>query len=475
MQGNYRRAREEIEEAVRLRPWAPHYQSFRNAVIGELSVYQQQHKPKLAAQPGNSPNPDRVLHVIENSLPHRTNGYTYRTQYILQGQREHGLTPMVVTRPGFPDKYGRGSRFGLARPPFSEDVDGVVHYRSPAKYSVFGELEPLDSYLQRYAEHVLDVAGQAGAGLLHAATDFKNGIAACAAARALGIPWIYEVRGIWEDTRVANGIIIEGSEGYRYIREQETWCMKEADAVVALSRRLKQDIVSRGVGAEKIFVVPNGVDPRQFPLAEKDPVLAGTLGLGDGPVIGHVGTLTSYEGLELLVQAFAIVREALPAARLLIVGDGERAAAVGQLVRRLGLAGSVRLTGRVPHRAILQYYALIDVFVVPRLPLRVCRIVTPLKPYEAMSAGRAVVLSDVGGLSELADDGAPAVRFRAGDVRDLAAKCVALARDEKRRSALGAAASEWVRRHRTWGANVAHYRDVYAWVRDKHPRRAAPD
>ena len=402
---------------------------------------------------------------MENSLPHKTSGYTYRTRYVLKGQLEQGFTPIVATRPGFPEKYGRGTTFGLARPAYCETVDGIVHHRAPARYSLFGELEPLDIYLQRYAECVFDAALHGQVEFIQAATDFKNGIAACAAARRLGIPWVYEVRGLWEETRVSNGTIVEGSEGHRFLREQETWCMYQADAIVTLSKRLKDEIVSRGVDSEKVFVVPNGVDVRQFPVVTRDVELANGLDLGNGLVIGYVSTLTAYEGVETLVRAFAAMVASRPELRLVIVGDGEMSGRIAHLVDDLGIQTCVRLTGRISHDEVLKYYSLIDVFVVPRLPNRVCEIVTPLKPYEAMSTGRAVVMSDVGGLAEIVKEGGPAVLFKAGDIHDLVVVCLDLIKNPEKRSRLGAAAAQWVRSNRTWSANTQVYREVYAFAR----------
>ena len=244
--------------------------------------------------------------------------------------------------------------------------------------------------------------------------------------------------------------------------------MNQADAIVTLSRRLKEEIVSRGVDSKKVFVVPNGVDVLQFPVVTTDVALANELDLGNGPVIGYVSTLTAYEGVETLVRAFAVMIASRPELRLVIVGEGEMSGSLARLVDDLGIQNWVRLTGRVSHDEVLKYYSLIDVFVVPRLPHRVCEIVTPLKPYEAMSTGRAVIMSDVGGLAEIINEGGPALLFRAGDVDDLAAVCLALIMDPERRSQLGEAAAQWVRDNRTWSANTRVYQEVYAFARARH-------
>ena len=131
---------------------------------------------------------------------------------------------------------------------------------------------------------------------------------------------------------------------------------------------------------------------------------------------------------------------------------------------------NVFFTGRVPHEDILRYYGLIDLFVVPRKPSRVADLVTPLKPFEAFSTGRAVIVSDVGALQEIADQSGAVETFRAGSAVDLSHKLTALIDDEQRRHELGARAARWVRTHRTWDSNASEYYRVYKELGYAGPR-----
>jgi glycosyltransferase involved in cell wall biosynthesis len=121
----------------------------------------------------------------------------------------------------------------------------------------------------------------------------------------------------------------------------------------------------------------------------------------------------------------------------------------------------VIFTGRVPHQEILGYYGLIDVFVVPRVDERVSRLVVPLKPYEAMATGRALVVSDVAALREMIEEGVNGLLFRAGDAQDLACIVEPLLRDPASREALGRSARRWVTDHRSWRENGARYLALY--------------
>ena len=91
---------------------------------------------------------------------------------------------------------------------------------------------------------------------------------------------------------------------------------------------------------------------------------------------------------------------------------------------------------------------------------------TPLKPYEAMATGRAVVVSDVPALREMIIEGQTAVSFKAGSPDSLAAVCVKLCQTPDRRRELGANAARWVRSHRSWTAVAAGYLEAYEYAID---------
>ncbi len=103
-----------------------------------------------------------------------------------------------------------------------------------------------------------------------------------------------------------------------------------------------------------------------------------------------------------------------PDLRLLLIGGGQDEHLLRARVQQKGLDGKVIFTGRIPHREVLAHYSLIDLCVYPRLPMPLTDLVTPLKPLEAMAAGRIVVASDVGGHQELIGDGRTGYLFKAG-------------------------------------------------------------
>lgn len=401
-----------------------------------------------------SPQPARVLHLLTNSLPHTTAGYTIRSQQVLAAQRRAGLDARALTRIGYPVTAG------VLRAASLDVVDGVP----------YGRLLPRTG-LPRYADDLRAAALRAAGavverdrpGVLHATTDHVNGQLALALRQRYGLPVVYEVRGFLEESwRSRRGDVGADSERYRRARELETACMRAADLVVTLGERMRAEIVARGVAADRVLVAPNAVDASFLgPVPSGRPVRA-RLGFGPGDlVLGAVTTLAEHEGLGTLLRAAALLVARGVPARVLLVGDGPAAARLRGLGAELGLGDRLVLAGRVPYGQVRPWYAALDVFVVPRTAARVCQLVTPLKPVEAMGLGLAVVGSDVGGLRDLVAPGRTGLLVRPDDPVALADCLQALHRDPGRGRQLGTAARTEVAATRTWDGVAQRYLTAY--------------
>jgi PEP-CTERM/exosortase A-associated glycosyltransferase len=395
----------------------------------------------------------RVLHVLDHSLPLHS-GYTFRTRAILKAQEGHGLQVRGITG----QRHNLEATVAGAR----EEADGLVFHRTPGTPSGPPALRELGE-IEALASAIIALADEWRPDIIHAHSPALCGAAAERAARALGVPFVYEIRAFWEDAAVGNLSGTEGNLKYRLTRALETRVARAADALFTICHGLKDDLAARGIPADRIRVMPNGVDLTLFgePPA-RDEALAAELGIGPhAPVIGYIGSFYAYEGVDDLIAAMPLLRRSHPDARLLLVGAGPMDAAWRAAAAALPEPEAVIFAGRVPNHVVERYYSLVDVLAYPRKAQRLTDLVTPLKPLEAMAQRRLVAASSVGGHRELIADGGTGTLFAPDDPAACAAALARLLEARGEWDAIKDRALDHVRARHDWARNARDYLSVY--------------
>jgi glycosyltransferase involved in cell wall biosynthesis len=236
-------------------------------------------------------------------------------------------------------------------------------------------------------------------------------------------------------------------------RAQAEWvahrAFGNATAMVAVSSEVAEYL--RGfAGAEgRIHVISNGVDPGRFP-EDLPPSFPGDPGTF---TVGFLGTLKPWHGVSTLVRAFDLVHASEPDCRLLIVGDGPERSRIEDDVRARGLAPSARFTGSVAPSDVPGLLASMDAAVAPYPDVNGFYF-SPLKVYEYMAAGRAVVASRIGELVTLIEHEVTGLLCKPGDPFALADSLLRLRRDPALCQRMGRAARADVRRAHAWDSVV---------------------
>lgn len=410
-----------------------------------------------------------VVHVVGKALPERQTGYTVRTKYTVDALQNAGLECVVAVQAG--GNYDEGLDEVL-----EHDVSGIrtVLLAGPPKNQVLR-----DEWMQCNAQGLYDLVRRLRPSVLHAHSDFTNGVLATHVGEATGVPVVYESRGFWEETWLSRIAKVQNWEDtelilklfgtpdlYSLRRESERRVRERADRVVTLAETMKDFILKESPNGEidpnHVLLARNAVDPEDFPVPTKPSPVREKLDIDeDTIVVGYISSIVEYEGIETLIDGYNLMRQATPNACLLIVGDGPHLNRLRKYTEKNRIPNCI-FTGRVPHNEVLDYYHAIDIFVVPRRRSRVTELVTPLKPFEAFSTGRTVVVSNVDALAEIAmDSGGIAYIFRADEPNSLAAVLADLTSNASLREQLGNAGADWVRRDRSWSANVPTYLKVY--------------
>ena len=236
-----------------------------------------------------------------------------------------------------------------------------------------------------------------------------------------------------------------------------------ADRVICVSEPLKTYLVKKWkVPKQKIVVFPNVADVNRFrPDGEARERVRASLGIGDAPLILFVGNFYEWHDVATLLKAFVRVLEEHPGTRLMLVGDGAKRQSMAQLAMDLRIDRKVIFTGMVAHTDVPSFMAAADIAVVPYPVLQQDVWLSPLKLFEYMATGNAIIASDVGQLSEWVVNERTGVMIPPGDVSAMSAAIERLIDNPDLRSQLGQTAREDALKKHSWDKYLADLESIF--------------
>jgi glycosyltransferase involved in cell wall biosynthesis len=264
-------------------------------------------------------------------------------------------------------------------------------------------------------------------------------------ARERGIPGVLEV----------NAPLIEEQERHRILIDR-TSALKVAERVFAAASTIV--VVSSEVGeyikhlsgtADRVCVIPNGVNTERFrpglkPLVPKP---------ARSFVVGFIGTFKPWHGLPLLAEAFVELHRRDSSVRLLVGGDGPEREAFERTLSECGALDSTTFAGAIAASRVPNLLASMDVAVAP-YPAEENFYFSPLKVFEYMAAGLPIVASAIGQIADVLTDGVTGILCPPGDSAALAAALLTLRESPELRERLGRAARQQAVARHTWASVI---------------------
>jgi glycosyltransferase involved in cell wall biosynthesis len=263
-------------------------------------------------------------------------------------------------------------------------------------------------------------------------------------------PWVFELRDLWPESIAAVGAI-RTSWVLRVLERLELHLYRRASKVVSVTRSFIENLVSRGIPREKIVFVPNGIAPTMWQ-TDRDPrEWRARLGIPpDAIVAGYMGTVGMAHGVGTVLEAAELLRDHVPPVWFLVVGEGAEREALVAEARRRGLTRVV-FTGQVPRGEIPVLMKVADIALVLLKDSPLFRTVLPSKLFEAMAAGRPIVLGVDGEARRVLEEAGAGVAIPPESARALADATRELGASEARRLHLGRLGADYVAQefHRT--------------------------
>jgi glycosyltransferase involved in cell wall biosynthesis len=242
--------------------------------------------------------------------------------------------------------------------------------------------------------------------------------------------------------------------------QAERWTLNQTDAVLVVSSELRKHVLSLGVRPERIHIVPNGVDPAQFKPAKPDSKLRRKWKLNGAPVLGFVGGLRPWHGVEILPDLLARLNKSKRPIQLVIAGDGQLRSGLERQFKQRELLDHITFTGALPHEQLPGIIQQFDIALAPYPKHTHDFYFSPLKLFEYMACGIPVVAANLGQITEVISDGKTGLLYEPGQLDALANRCEKLLGDSRLRARIGAAAAAVIRREFTWDKNAARVAEL---------------
>jgi glycosyltransferase involved in cell wall biosynthesis len=266
--------------------------------------------------------------------------------------------------------------------------------------------------------------------------------------KAAGIPWVLETQGLFYFEARHDRKSIELAS---LAKRLEIAAYRDCDVIVAVTDTLKDLLVSEaGIDGDKILVVPNGVDiekfsPRPLPPDQARP----------RPVLGFVGGLLRWQGIDHLLKAVKAVQGKVPDFDVLVVGDGEERKNLEMLVRQLELADRVSFVGRVDGDEVPDWIQRFDLCFSGHLPSQLGGMYhSPLKIYEYMSMAKPVLASDFFDARSVIAGKGTGFLFESGNLESLSGRLIEAFSDRDALRAMGEKARDEVLANHSWRSRV---------------------
>ncbi|ADV46960.1 glycosyltransferase family 4 protein [Nitratifractor salsuginis] len=367
----------------------------------------------------------KLLFITDN-FPPETNAPATRTYEHCKEWVKEGVEVTVVTcAPNFPQgKVYQGYKNRFYQ---KEYIDGIEVIR------VWSYITANEGFAKRVMDYFSFAFTAFWAGLFQnydviiaTSPQFFTTWTALALSKIRRKPWIFELRDLWPESIRTVGAMKQ-SRALDWLERVELWLYRDAAKVVAVTDAFKQNLIDRGIDAEKVEVVTNGANLELYEPREKDEELLSALGLEGKFVVGYIGTHGMAHSLDFIIRSVAKVKD--DSIHFLFVGSGAAKAGLVEAVNELGLE-NVTLLDPIAKEEVPRYLSIVDVSLAPLKKSETFKTVIPSKIFEASAMGKPTLLGVEGQAQEIIERYGAGLCFEPENEKDFLEKLMRLKEDE---------------------------------------------
>ena len=366
----------------------------------------------------------KILFITDN-FPPETNAPATRTyEHCKEWVKEGADVTVITCAPNFPQgKVYEGYQNRLYQ---KEHIDGIEVIR------VWSYITANEGFAKRVLDYVSFAFMAFWVGLFQKADvvvatspQFFTTWAAVGISKIRRKPWIFELRDLWPESIRTVGAMKQ-SRVLDWLEKVELWLYRDADRVVAVTEAFKENLIGRGINAEKIDVVTNGANLELYVSREKNKALLKSLGLEGKFVVGYIGTHGMAHSLDFIVTTLAKMDD--PTIHFLFVGGGAMKQTIVELAERLALK-NVTFLDPIAKEEVPRYLSIVDVSLAPLKKSDTFKTVIPSKIFETSAMRKPTLLGVEGQAQEIIEKYGAGLCFKPEDEADFLEKLERLKND----------------------------------------------
>ena len=296
--------------------------------------------------------------------------------------------------------------------------------------------------------------------IISTSPQFFCAVAGRAASALRRTPWVFELRDLWPESIHAVGAL-RRSLPLRALERLELALYARSSAVVCVTKGFMANLEQRGVDTKKLRYVPNGITPAFWAAGSREHGRARLRLAPDQVAVTYTGTVGMAHGLGTVLQAARLLETSLPHVRFFVVGDGAELAELKERAAESRQANVV-FTGLLPRNEIADVLAASDISLVTLKPSETFKTVLPSKLFEAMAAGKPIVLAVEGEARQVLEQAQAGLAVAPGDSVELARAIARLAQKPDLRERLGKSGSAFVATEFNRAVWADRYLDILA-------------
>ncbi|HSR90688.1 MAG TPA: glycosyltransferase family 4 protein [Gemmatimonadales bacterium] len=424
---------------------------------------------------GKATRPLRVGYLVQQ-FPPEVGAGAARVGEMAERWQDKGTVVTIFT--GMPNRpEGRIHKPYRGRLFFKEEWHGITVRRSWLYASPkHGMGRTLLNNLSFMTTSGFDVARYAGRldVLIASSPPFFPHISGTLIAATRRVPLILEVRDLWPDYLAEMGHLNNAS-ARRMLFGLERRLLHRADHVVTVTEALKKRLLEKGLPAEKITIIPNGVDPSLYYKSAEPAPLSDLRSDRSKFTVGYLGNFGAGQALEVVVRAAELLQRQKPQVRVVMAGDGTEGQTIHRLAASLGV-NNLTIHPPVAKDRTRAFYNACDVCLVPLAPLKSLAGALPTKLFESLACERPVIASVEGESAALIEGAKAGMVVPPGDAPALASAIQGMqAISETERAEMGRRGREAVIARFSRAAGADRFLELLTLVAGRSPRRSADD